>query len=69
MRSDVYLKGLLRTLGDDPNNEVKSLTCSPDMIFPVLTRNIQTINSKFDALLAILSQPNDNNFKIYAICL
>ena len=31
--------------------------------------NVQSLNSKFDALLAILSELNDNDIKICAICL
>ena len=37
--------------------------------FSVLSLNIQSLNSKFDALLAILSELNGNNIKIDAICL
>ena len=80
---DIDLKDLLRTFHDDPNNEVKSFTCSPyieiDSLTPVLSRykanfsvlslNIQSINSKFDALLAVLSELNVNDIKIDAICL
>ena len=80
---DIDLNDLLRTFHDDPNNEVKSFTCSPyieiDSLTPVLSRykanfyvlslNIQSINSKFDALLAILSELNVNDIKIDAICL
>ena len=81
--NDVDLNDLLRTFSDDPNNEVKSFTCSPyietDSLVPILSRhkgdfsvlslNIQSINSKYDALLAVLSELNDNNIKIDAICL
>ena len=81
--SDIDLNDLLRTFHDDPKNEVKPFTWSPyieiDSLTPVLSRykaklsvlslNIQSINSKFDALLAILSEPNVNDIKIDAICL
>ena len=36
--------------------------------FSVLSLNIQSINSKYDALLAVLSDLNENNIKIDAIC-
>ena len=81
--NDVDLNDLLRTFSDDPNNEVKSFTCSPyietDSLVPILSRhkgdfsvlslNIQSINSKYDALLAVLSELNANDIKIDAICL
>ena len=35
----------------------------------MLSLNIQSLNSKFDTLLVILSYLNDNNIKIDAICL
>ena len=77
------LNGLLWTFSDDLNNEVKSFTCSPyietDSLVPILSRHkgnfsvlslkIQSINSKYDALLAVLSVLNENNIKIDAICL
>ena len=80
---DVDLNDLLRTFSDDTNNEVKSFTCSPyietDSLVPILSRhkgdfsvlslNIQSIDSKNDALLAVLSELNENNIKIDAICL
>ena len=67
--NDIDLNDLLRTFSDDPNNEVKSFTCSPyietDSLiqilskhtgdFYVLSLNVQSINSKYDALLAIVS--------------
>ena len=69
INQDVDLNDLLHTFSDDPNNEVKTLTCSPytDIkglthllsrykdAFVVLSLNIQSINSKFDALTAVLS--------------
>ena len=79
----VDLNDLLGTFHDDPNNEVNTFSCSPyieiESLTPVLSKykanfsvlslNIQSLNSKFDALLAILSELNGNNIKIDAICL
>ena len=62
---------------------MKSFTCSPyietDSLIPILSKhkgdfsvlslNIQSTNSKYDALLAILSELNENNINIDAICL
>ena len=76
----VDLNDLLRTFHDDPNNEVKTFSCSPyfeieslrpilskyKANFSVLSLNIQSLNSKFDALL---SELNGNDIKIDAICL
>ena len=83
LSGNVDLNDLLRTFHDDPNNEVRSFMCSPyieiESLMPVLSKyisnfsvlslNIQSLNSKFDTLLAILSDLNDNNIKIDAICL
>ena len=69
INQDVDLNDLLRTFSDDPNNEVKTFKCSPyidiEGLTPLLSRykdafvllslNIQSINSKFDALTAVLS--------------
>ena len=55
-----------------PYIEIESLTpvlSKYKSIFSVLSLNIQSLNSKFDTLLAILSDLNDNNIKIDAICL
>ena len=83
INDDIDLNDLLRTFDDDPNNEVKAFTCSPYIDiegltpllsrykngFAVLSLNIQSINSKFDALTAVLSELNNNGIKFYAICL
>ena len=81
--NDVDLNYLPRSFGDDPNNEVKSFTCSPyietDSLVPILSRhkgdfsvlslNVQSVNSKYDALLSVLSELNENNIKFDAICI
>ena len=83
LSDDIDLNDLLRTFSDAPNNEVKSFMCSPyietDSLIPILSKhkgdfsvlslNIQSINSKYDALLAILSELKENNINIDAICL
>ena len=83
INQDVDLNDLLRTFSDDPNNEVKTFTCSPyidiEGLTPLLSRykdalvvlslNIQSINSKFDTLTAVLSELNNNDIKFDAICL
>ena len=83
IKDDIDLNDLLRTFDDDPNNEVKAFICSPYIDiegltpllsrykngFAVLSLNIQSINSKFDALTAVLSELNNNGIKFDAICL
>ena len=83
INQDVDLNDLLRTFSDDPNNEVKTFTCSPYIdikgltplssrytnVFVVLSLNIQSINCMFDALTAILSELNNNVIQFDAICL
>ena len=82
INDDFDLIDLLRTFDDDLYNEVKAFTCSPyidieDLTplssiykngFAVLSLNLQSINSKFDAMTAVLSELN-NNIKFGAICL
>ena len=84
LSNDIDLNDLLRTFNDDPN-EVESFSCSPyietDSLIPILSKhkgdfsgsvlslNIKIINSKYDELLAISSELNENNINIDAIYL
>ena len=77
------LHDILRTFVDDPNNEVKTYCVSPFIElesvesvlkkhkgnFCVLSLNIQSLNSKFDSFMSVLSHLNDNNTHFQAICL
>ena len=79
--NNIDLNDILQTFSDDPSNEAKSFTCSPyietDSLIPILSRhkcdfsflslNIQSINIKYDGLLAVLSELNENKIKIDAI--
>ena len=83
INDDIDLNDLLRAFDDDPNSEVKTFTFSPYIDiegltpllsrykngFAVLSLNIQSITSKFDALTAVLSELNNDDIKFDAICL
>ena len=75
---------VLRTLDDDPQNEMKIFADSPYLSmndidhtlskyknrFSILSLNIQSIGSKFDSLLSLLlSILNEKDFYFNAICL
>ena len=74
---------VLRTLEDDPQNEMKIFADSPYLSMneidhtlskyknrlSILSLNIQSIGSKFDSLLALLSILNEKDFYFNAICL
>ena len=74
---------VLRTLEDDPQNEMKIFADSPYLSMneidhtlskyknriSIFSLNIQGIGSKFDSLLALLSILNEKDFYFNAICL
>ena len=77
------LNNVLRSFVDDPNNEVRTYSDSlyiptenvenilsqyPNN-FSVLSLNIQSLNSKFDSLLAFLSHLDEKGYNFDAICL
>ena len=77
------LHDILRTFVGDLNNEAKTYCISPFIelesvesvlkkhkcTFSVLSLNIQSLNSKFDSFMSVLSHLNDNNAHFQAICL
>ena len=74
---------MLRSSYDDPQNEVRVFADSPYLSmneidqtlskyrnrFSILSFNIQSINSKFDSLLALLSKLDEKAINCNAICL
>ena len=77
------LTNVLRTLEDDPQNEVKIFADSPYLSmdeldqtlskyknkFSIMSLNIQSISIKFDSLFALLSILDERIFYLNAICL
>ena len=77
------LINVLRSFVDDPNNEVRTYSDSlyiptenvenilsqyPNN-FSVFSLNIQSLNSKFDSLLAFLSHLDEKGYNFDTICL
>ena len=77
------LNNVLRSYTDDPNNEIRmysdSLYILTDKVhgiiskntanFSIFSINLQSLNSKFDSLLATLSDLDDKNLNFHAICI
>ena len=59
INQDVDLNDLLRTFSDDPNNEVKTFTCSPYIDIEGLT----PLSSRYIPIYSVIRTKITNNLK------